>query len=172
MEKLEKCVKIGEKIGLSGGQLLIFIEKEEQKVHERDQRALERESTQKQYEFEEAERVRLHDIKLLVEEESKRHHELEMLNRKLELKEHDVSASWLPKCPKLPYFEEDKDDIDAYIRRFEVYAVSSKWETSHWATYLSSLLRGSALKVYTRMPSSDIGLQETEDITIETLSYD
>src|SRR6218665_2978246 len=56
------------------------------------------------------------------------------------------------KGPKLPPFEDGKDNMDAYLRRFENYATIRKWEKQEWAVYLSALLKGQALEVYARMP--------------------
>src|SRR6218665_2172005 len=56
------------------------------------------------------------------------------------------------KGPKLPPFEDGKDNMDAYLRRFEKYATIRKWEKQEWAVYLSALLKGRALDVYARMP--------------------
>jgi len=50
--------------------------------------------------------------------------------------------------PKLPHFDEHKDNIDSYLRRFERYAALQDWEANDWAIYLSALLKGKALEVY------------------------
>jgi hypothetical protein len=55
------------------------------------------------------------------------------------------------KGPKLPHFEEGKDDMDAYLQRFERYATAQKWHHDHWASNLSALLKGKALEVYSRL---------------------
>ena len=52
-------------------------------------------------------------------------------------------------------FNEEKDDIDAYIRRFEKYATDARWDQNSFALYLGSLLQGKSLEVYSRMPSAD-----------------
>ena len=56
------------------------------------------------------------------------------------------------KAPKIPAFNEGKDEIDSYLLRFERYATAQKWEPDTWATGLSSLLQGKALDVYALMP--------------------
>ena len=56
-----------------------------------------------------------------------------------------------PRSPKLPYFDEHTDKMDSYLRRFESYAISNKWDPSMWASYLSALLKGSALEVFVRL---------------------
>jgi len=53
--------------------------------------------------------------------------------------------------PKLPHFDENKDNIDPYLRRFERYAALQGWPEDDWAIYLSALLKGRALEVYSRL---------------------
>ena len=52
------------------------------------------------------------------------------------------------KAPKLPAFNEQRDNIDAYLRRFEHYANTQGWPKEHWAVDLSALLSGKGLEVY------------------------
>jgi hypothetical protein len=58
--------------------------------------------------------------------------------------------------PKLPKFEEDKDDLDAYLERFERFAKVQKWKKEEWAVCLSPLLTGKGLQVFTGMPVNDV----------------
>ena len=82
--------------------------------------------------------------------------ELEMMKLKLasgvpvDIKPEKSSSLGLR--PKIPKFEEEKDDMDAYIERFERFAKSQKWQEETWAISLSSLLTGKGLVVYTSMP--------------------
>ena len=55
------------------------------------------------------------------------------------------------KAPRLPVFRDDKDDLDAYLGRFERYAEAQHWARESWATNPSALLTGKALDVYYRM---------------------
>ena len=83
----------------------------------------------------------------------------------MELKEIEAEASshsWGPKDKssnprnlKPPYFDEDTDKMDSYLKRFESYAVSNKWEPAMWASYLSVLLKGCALEVFVRLYKDD-----------------
>ena len=57
--------------------------------------------------------------------------------------------------PKLPPFDEKKDDLDAYLYRFEKYAKAHKWPESCWASNLSALLKGKALPVYEKLGEDD-----------------
>ena len=42
--------------------------------------------------------------------------------------------------------------MDAYLLRFERLASAYGWESSNFAIYLGTLLRGKALNVYTNLP--------------------
>ena len=59
------------------------------------------------------------------------------------------------KVPKIPAFNEGKDEMDSYLLRFERYATAQKLEPDTWATGLSALLQGKALDVYALMPKED-----------------
>ena len=56
------------------------------------------------------------------------------------------------KTPKLPAFDEGKDEMDSYLLRFERYTTAQKWKKEDSATSLSALLKGKALDVYALMP--------------------
>ena len=58
--------------------------------------------------------------------------------------------------PNLPKFEEQKDDMDAFIEYFERFARSQGWREDTLAVSLSSLLTGKGLEVYTSMPPEQI----------------
>ena len=57
---------------------------------------------------------------------------------------------------KLPKFEEDKDDMDIYLQRFERFAKMQKWKPEEWVVSLSPLPTGKGLEVYTSMPDTDL----------------
>ena len=59
------------------------------------------------------------------------------------------------KSPKIPAFNEGKDEMDSYLLRFERYTTAEKWEPDTWVTGLSVLLQGKALDVYALMPKED-----------------
>ena len=98
-------------------------------------------------------------------EEAQRRHELEM--KRLEVEQtHQGHGAQPPnkedraKAPKLPSFVDGKDDLDAYLQRFERFATTAKWDKAGWATKLSALLSGRALDVYSRLSeeaASDYG---------------
>ena len=55
---------------------------------------------------------------------------------------------------KLP-FQEDKDDVEAFLLQFERHAEASHWDVATWPVRLSPLLRGKARIAYTRMRDAD-----------------
>lgn len=57
--------------------------------------------------------------------------------------------------PKLPKFDENRDDMDAVLERFERFAFSQAWPRAQWAVSLSPLLSGKGLQVYSSMPPTD-----------------
>ena len=79
-------------------------------------------------------------------EEAQRRHELEM--KRLELEQtHAGPAAQVPnkedgaKGPKLPSVVDGKDDLDAYLQRFERFDTTAKWEKARWATKLKAYFR-------------------------------
>ena len=90
-------------------------------------------------------------------EAAKREHELELAR----LGQEYGPADQIPhredraKTPKLPSFVDGKDDLDAYLQRFERFATNAKWDKTGWATKLSVLLSGCALNVYSRLSEED-----------------
>ena len=57
------------------------------------------------------------------------------------------------RAPKMPYFDEERDSMDSYLSRFERFAASQRWVRMDWALYLSALLKGRALDVYSMLPA-------------------
>jgi len=53
----------------------------------------------------------------------------------------------------MPYFDEDKDCMDAYLNRFERFAEVEHWKKDSLAICLSALLKGKALEVYAHLPT-------------------
>ena len=50
----------------------------------------------------------------------------------------------MQKAPRLPNFIDGKDDLDAYLLRFERFAQMRNWHRDDWAVNLSALLTGEA----------------------------
>jgi len=55
----------------------------------------------------------------------------------------------------MPCFDERSDDMDSFLHIFEVYADNQRWSKGQLAVYLSALLKGKALEVYSRLPVKD-----------------
>ena len=61
----------------------------------------------------------------------------------------------------MPCFDETVDVMDTFLHRFEVYADSRGWKKGQLAVYLSALVRGKALDVYSRLPVKEAQDYET-----------
>ena len=153
---LEKILAVGEKLGLSGQDLRDFIKEREDR--DRDERAQARQEREQQRVMEDREKERNFRILELEKETELKRQELEVSritpSNALNSTQSDDSHN-AKKGPKLPYFDESKDDMDAYLLRFERYAIVQKWAKEDYAAYLSALLRGKALDVYTRLTPED-----------------
>jgi len=57
--------------------------------------------------------------------------------------------------PKLPYFDDTKDNANSYLRPFERYAELNGWPQDEWAISLSALLKGNAIEVYSRLAETE-----------------
>ena len=154
---LQELTDYGQGLGLKGDALHKFIL--DQQAKDRDERAAEREKEQREREYE-LEKSRLQNEAAKLREEHDQQLRLKELENMHELKLLEAGGStkaavsvYNPaKAPKMPVFNEGKDDIDAYLRRFERYAEAQGWVSDNWATNLSALLQGRALDVYALLP--------------------
>lgn len=156
----------GEKIGLSGDSLRKFIQ--EQQALQRDERSIERERerelAERERELAEREQVReladrdfeLKKIQLeSVEREKEADRKFTLEKLRFEHESHlestrlDINGSKV-NAPRLPNLN-DKDNVDAYLNRFERYATNHHWDRGEWCENLSNLLTGKALEVYYRL---------------------
>jgi len=60
------------------------------------------------------------------------------------------------KALKLPPFNEDKDDLDAYLIRYERACTAFEVHQEHRSTQLARLLHGKALDVYQRLADDEV----------------
>lgn len=138
--------------------------REEEERAERQRREEEEREKRRRHQDEEREAKRQereirklqHEADLMRQKEAaeaaKREHELELArlaatNGDGRTAERDDRA----KAPKRPAFVDGKDDLDAYLQRFERFADTAKWHRTGWASKLSALLSGRALEVYSRL---------------------
>ena len=88
------------------------------------------------------------------QERIKLNHELELAKVK-----EDITAGMSigARVPQLPIFQENRDDINVYLGRFERFAIIQKWDKANWAVMLSALhvLTGRALEAYNSMSDND-----------------
>lgn len=152
---IERLHAIGKDMGLTGSALQEWVDAE--RVIERDLRV--------QVRNEQRERIELEERRLQAEER--------VLQLKLKLQEQATSSNAgqsgrpvsddaaspavMDSCSPhklLPPFNEMRDDLDAYLQRFERVAVSQEWPRSKWALSLSLCLTGEALSVISRLDSA------------------
>ena len=101
------------------------------------------------------------------ESDKRREHELAMERCRLEASErihrntNNNNATATSRLPRLPEFDDSKDDLDSWLTRFENFALRSEWKREDWTTYLSALLRGKALATYSRLPLREQGDYES-----------
>ena len=159
MGDTEGYVKAGKELGLEGEELMEFIkgladEAREQRLLERDKVKLAQETLAVEIEKTKAhERIELEKarVQLEVEREKARANEkieVEKLKLEREKLERDKEASTGIVKIKVPPFNDEKDDLDTYLSRFESVAEMKKWKKEDMAIHLSTLLTGEALKTF------------------------
>ena len=169
MSSIAELIELGKQLGYEGDDLRHFVKDEQAsqrdlRQHEREEREKERElQVKKLYlEKEEKEKQREHELHLYAIQENINKQELEKirLQQSVPFPQSPTNNDEGPvrvkvKGPTIPHFDEVKDDIDAYLKRFEVLAKAAKWPKEDWGIILSSHLKGSALEVYVRLTPED-----------------
>ncbi|XP_061171098.1 uncharacterized protein LOC133180643 [Saccostrea echinata] len=159
MDILNQLKEYGESLGLKDEELTTFIR--EQQAIQRDERNAERELEKKRLDCEaEKEKVSLelekerywYEIEQMKVEKV---YESQVVNTSKDVQSDHSQGRVTPKAPKLPVFNEEHDEMDSFLLRFERYAEAQKWGEENWAVNLSALLRGKALDVYSLMPKSE-----------------
>ncbi|VDH94557.1 Hypothetical predicted protein [Mytilus galloprovincialis] len=148
MEQIQQIRDLGISLGYEDDELRRFVKDQQDRV--RDERAALR-----QEQKDELDRKAAIEKALIEKAKVENEWELQKLTHSQKMEELSKQAE-LPQLvirgPKIPAFEEGKDEIDSYLRRFERYATAQKWKPDIWATHLSALLKGKALDVYALMP--------------------
>ena len=147
----------GQKIGLTGAKLHAFINSRLEAIDRREEQknknSAELEAKRLELEMkrlETDERNKATERQFLLEKE-KLHYDLECRKFEIELKsklELKTQQSVRPHFQKLPVFDQDSDDIDAWINRFENVAKDNKWNEDVWASSMAGYLKGTALDIY------------------------
>ncbi|XP_069945258.1 uncharacterized protein [Cherax quadricarinatus] len=145
-------------------------EKRLAREEKKEQERLAREDKIEQERIAREDRVQAREVafKMKEIEEQAKQRELEQSRLELEAKKIELSKQKIDegvleypsqepniRMPQIPPFSE-QDDIAAYITRFESTATLCDWPSDSWATRLGLLLSGSALNVYSTLPSDVI----------------
>ncbi|XP_053398311.1 uncharacterized protein LOC128556699 [Mercenaria mercenaria] len=161
----DRWVAMGERLGFSGSELSDYVDRKEKEYTEREERMLRREDERHRrdeerrhhedeqrrfeaqeaekkrlFELEQAEKKRLFEIERLREERALKEQELEMLKIKADAgalgadkgAEHLSSKSLRPRLPK---FEESKDDMDQRATAFDRGSASVPAYTKRKASF-------------------------------------
>ena len=164
--EIQQLADVGRLLNLAGEELHTFIRTEQELARDERIRVREERKEDDKMMAAEAEKLRLHKLE---DEERIRQHEKEVLLIQVEADRIRVQETSMSRemndsvnrprnsrrSPKLPVFCDGKDDMDAYLQRFERYAENEGWEAGCYGTYLGTLLIGKALEVYSRLPASE-----------------
>ena len=161
---------LGKEMGLQGADLSAFFRDERAAAHARQREEQERADHEQEWADRERERQnekeqREHEKEQREHEKEQQEHERHLLEERgrqeLALAEANRSTDinhlgrQSETSPKLPHFDDKKDNMDAYLHRFEDYAVVQGWAEDKWAVNLSALLKGNALETYYGMDTED-----------------
>ena len=152
---IQKLVEVGKNFDLSGKELQKYVEEKEAEERERQMRERkERDNL--------AREERAHQLEMRRQDKQLLEIQLMLQKARTEVSENnsddttsDKTVRVKARTPKLPTFNEGKDDLDAYLKRYERYATSQGWDHNDWAVNLSALLTGKALEVYSRLPTGE-----------------
>lgn len=168
---MDKLLAVGKELGLVGSELKEWVEREMEKERQerqdaRQERALARDAERQRLEL-----------------------EREVLDRKLRLEEarahapdandngdggaRGASSSDVISPHKLiPVFNDSRDDLDAYIQRFERVATGQGWPKEKWATTISLCLTGEALSVVGRLsPEDSLDYEKVKGALLQRFRY-
>ncbi|XP_077554001.1 uncharacterized protein LOC144168882 isoform X1 [Haemaphysalis longicornis] len=143
--ELDKLVTLGTQLGLRDSELREWVRAEQDRM--RAERAAEREANKAAAELEHANL----QLKLRLQEGARNNPQ-----------GNEASASAAAPAPMsisphnfIPPFDDRRDDLDAYLMRFERIALAQQWPEDKWAVGLSMCLTGDALTVIGRMTPED-----------------
>ncbi|XP_033730041.1 uncharacterized protein LOC117319318 [Pecten maximus] len=159
MEMMQGWIDLGTKLGLEDEALQDFVK--EQQDREREERAAVREELRLKEERE----LKLMELTVQEKTEAVR---LQTMARGRE----EGKARLGRYNPKLPPFDETKDDLDSYLRRFETFVLAQGWDEENWAVALSTLLKGKALEVFSRLsPETALHYRLLKEALLKRFDY-
>lgn len=147
--ELEKLVASGKELGLRDAELREWVKSEQDRL--RDERAAEREALKAAADLERAKQESLR-LSLRLQEGAQNSPQTE---GSVVAQPHVVPALSTSPHNFIPPFDARRDDLDAYLLRFERVAAAQKWPEDKWAVGLSTCLTGDALSVIGRMTPED-----------------
>ncbi|KAH6927821.1 hypothetical protein HPB50_008961 [Hyalomma asiaticum] len=152
MDEKRTLVELGKKMGLSGEALLAGVSAEKKKCATSERKTGEAHRAAR--EDHEREMARMEVERALLEE---RRRVAEAQRSSMNCTEDTVGAGPSFRSPHkmIPPYNEGRDELDAYIQRFERVATIQGWQTDKWAFSLSLCLTGEALTVEGRMSVED-----------------
>lgn len=150
--EIEKLMALGEKFGLEGEALKAWVE--EERKREREARVSERERVREAAELE----LKILEMKLRVQEQGQGANGV--VSGSAETNDQSSFRWHMSPTKLLSPFDEKKDELDAYILRFERVARGQRWPEDQWAVALSMCLTGEALSVYSRLTPDDAVVYE------------
>lgn len=153
MDDKRKLVELGKEMGLSGEALLAWVSAEEKEM--RDQRAKDREEARLAAQVEHEREIARMEAERLLLEERRRVAEAQRPSTSSADDSMGGGQSFRSPHKMIPPYNESRDELDAYIQRFERVAMSQGWPTDKWALSLSLCLTGEALTVVGRMSAED-----------------
>ena len=117
----------------------------EDKKLQAEEKKLQLQAEEKRLELEAEREKEKHKLESdMKKEEMRLNHELEMAKIKATK---SSSSDNDPKPRNIPNFQENKDQIDGYLHRFELCAEAAGWPKEKWASQLIGVLTGRALQV-------------------------
>ena len=188
LSQVESLMALGVKLGFEGAELRDFVSVQQREEREaraaeravvaaaREDARAERESREREAQAErearEAQAQRDHELAKLqlqrdIALQQQQSPQPQQLLSPLSANSSDSSASSSgghyvrSPLPKLPKFDEQKDDIDAFLERFERFATMQGWPETTWSISLSPLLTGKGLLVYSSLSVAEAGVYET-----------
>ena len=154
---MDEYLRIGQALGFEGNELRQFVLNQQELAREERRLAREHEREEQERLEREREQERLEREQERLEGERKRAFELEKLRLEHKNQSNDAHQPVGSHRPKIQPFVDGRDQIDAYLSRFERFARTQGWPEEEWATSLSVLLSGRALEVYARMREEEAG---------------
>ena len=189
MSSTAELIELGRQLGYQDESLQAFVNQEKIELREKERVALEREDralerqarkeeVERQARKEEAERQAKREEAERLERDKDREVQIELAKIAAEAEkvkasqiktEHNPFKEMISKIPKLAPFSH-KDEMDAYIFRFEMLTKSYKWSDESKFFALSNLLTGDSLKVLHSLAEGQQSYQQLKDALLKRYS--